>query len=272
MLNNLKEEIEKYNFFIKKGYGQNFLIDKGMINKIVAGANLPQSSVVLEVGPGFGSLTTYLSSICEKLICVEIDKALASILKGYNLKNTEIINKDFLKIDIEELLKPYEEVHVVANLPYYISTPIIMKLIHPKIKSMTLMMQKEVADRFKASKNTKEYGSLTLAINYYMNVSHVANVPSGCFYPRPSVESCVIKLERKETEFITDETSLFDLIKKAFAKRRKTLVNSLHLSEFAFTKEEILKALASLGIKENIRAEDLELYQYISLNDVLYQS
>ena len=269
MLNNLKEEIEKYNFFIKKGYGQNFLIDKGMIKKIVEGASLPPFSVVLEIGPGFGSLTTVLSDISQKLICVEIDRSLASILESYNLENTEIINKDFLKIDLEELLVPYEEVHVVANLPYYISTAIIMKLIHPKIKSMTLMMQKEVADRFKASKNSKEYGSLTLAINYYMNVSKIANVPSGCFYPRPAVESCVVRLEKKETQFQTDVDSLFDLIKKSFANRRKTMVNSLHLSDFSFSKEEVINAMLKAGIKENARAEDLEISDYVLINNTL---
>jgi len=269
MLNNLKEQIEKYNFFIKKGYGQNFLVDKGMINKIVEGAYLPQNSIILEIGPGFGSLTHKLSEVAEKVICIEIDKTLIPILESYDLPNVEIIHNDFLKLDIEELLAPYDEVHVVANLPYYISTPIIMKLLHEKIKSMTLMMQKEVAERFKAMKNTKEYGSLTLAIGYYANVSHVANVPSGCFHPRPSVESAVVRLERKEKSFETDEENLFSLIRMAFAKRRKTMANSLLLSGFEGTKEEITVMLEKVGIKDNARAEDLTLEDYISLNNTL---
>ncbi|MCL1925339.1 MAG: 16S rRNA (adenine(1518)-N(6)/adenine(1519)-N(6))-dimethyltransferase RsmA [Defluviitaleaceae bacterium] len=277
MLNNLKEQIEKYNFSIKKGYGQNFLIDKGMINKIVDGAKLPEKSIVLEIGPGFGSLTNALSSICEKVICIEIDKSLIPILESYNLLNVQVIHSDFLKLDLEELLKGYSELHVVANLPYYISTPIIMKLLTYKptnngahIKSMTMMMQKEVAARLKAEKNSKEYGSLTLAVGYYAAVSHVANVPSGCFHPRPAVESTVIRLEKKENGFQTDERKLFSLIKMAFAKRRKTLVNSLLLSGFEGTKEQISSTLSALGIKENTRAEDLDLEDYVRLNNHLH--
>jgi len=267
--------IKKYDFFIKKGYGQNFLVDQNIVNKIVEGAQLTKDDIVLEVGPGIGALTDALAPRCHKVICVEIDKSLIPILKD-NLvaQNVEIIQGDILKIDIPQLLEPYSRVKVVANLPYYISTPIINAFLGTKAVSLTMMMQKEVGDRLYARPKTKAYGSLTLAISYHCDITLIGNVSKHCFIPQPNVDSMVLRFDlRKPTTTPTNEEFLFNFIRAAFSKRRKTLVNAV--SSWAswdginIQKEDLERALKKINKATNIRAEELSLEEYIKLTDTI---
>ena len=278
---NTIQVLQKYKFNFQKKFGQNFLIDTHVLDKIIASADVNKEDCVLEIGPGIGTMTQYLAEKAKKVVAVEIDKALipilADTLKEYD--NVRVINEDILKVDIGALAE--EENHgkpikVVANLPYYITTPIIMGLFesHVPIHSITVMVQKEVADRMQVGPGTKDYGALSLAVQYYAKPEIVANVPPNCFMPRPNVGSAVIRLTRHEQPPVTveDEKLMFRLIRASFNQRRKTLVNGLHNSpELNFTKEEIASALEKMGLSQTIRGEALDLQQFGQLSDLLWE-
>ncbi len=274
-----KQIIQKHNFTVKKNYGQNFLIDNHVLNKIITSSHITAEDCVLEIGPGLGGLTEILCDHAKKVIAVEIDKTLIPILQENlaNKENVTIINDDILKVDIEKLIEEENDgkpIKVVANLPYYITTPIIMGLLEKKlkVKSITVMVQKEVAYRMKSEPSTKDYGALTLAVQYYANTYLVANVPPNCFVPRPNVDSAVIRLDVHETRPVTpkDENYMFEIIKAAFSQRRKTLLNCLfNWENFNFTKEEIKVFLEKASLHENVRGETLSLVQFCVLSDVM---
>lgn len=269
--------IKKYNFSFQKRYGQNFLIDSHVIEKIIRAAEITKDDVVLEIGPGIGTMTQYLAEAAGKVYAVEIDKNLLSVLDETlaDYDNVTVINEDILKVDIKQLLgEDAERVKVVANLPYYITTPIIMGLFenHIPAKSITVMVQKEVAMRMQAGPGSKDYGALSLAVQYYANPYIVANVPPNCFIPRPGVGSAVIRLTRwsEPPIKVKDEKRLFALIRASFNQRRKTLQNGINNSpELHFTKEQVVEALTKMGLSESIRGEALTLEQFAELSDLL---
>lgn len=276
---NTIEVLQKYKFNFQKKFGQNFLIDTHVLDKIIASANVNKDDFVLEIGPGIGTMTQYLAEHAKKVVAVEIDKALIPILedtlKEYD--NVRVINEDILKVDIAALAQEENNgnpIKVVANLPYYITTPIIMGLFesHVPIQSITVMVQKEVADRMQVGPGTKDYGALSLAVQYYAKPEIVANVPPNCFMPRPNVGSAVIRLTRHEQPpvIVKDEKLMFRLIRASFNQRRKTLVNGLNNSpELNFTKEEIAACLEEMGLSQTIRGEALNLEQFGKLSDLL---
>ena len=276
---NTIEVLQKYNFSFQKKFGQNFLIDTHVLDKIIQSANITKDDMVLEIGPGIGTMTQYLAQAAGKVIAVEIDKNLIPILEdtlsGYD--NVRVINEDVLKLDLKKLADEENNgkpVKVVANLPYYITTPIIMGLFekHVPLLSVTVMVQKEVADRMQVGPGTKDYGALSLAVQYYAEPYIVANVPPNCFIPRPGVGSAVIRLTRFQEPpvKVKDEQLMFRLIRASFNQRRKTLQNGIANSgELSFTKEEVAKALESLGISANIRGESLGLAEFAALSDIL---
>ena len=273
------EVIQKYQFAFQKRFGQNFLIDAHVLEKIVSAAGITKDDCVLEIGPGIGTMTQYLAESAGQVIAVEIDTnllpILADTLKDYS--NVMVINQDILKVDINELVKEYNNgrpIKVVANLPYYITTPIIMGLFESNvpIDNITVMVQKEVADRMQVGPGTKDYGALSLAVQYYAKPYIVANVPPNCFMPRPKVGSAVIRLERYENPPVTveDEKLMFRLIRASFNQRRKTLANGLKNSpELDYTKEEIEAAIEALGRGASIRGEALTLEEFAKLADLL---
>lgn len=269
------EVLQKYNFAFQKRFGQNFLIDTHVLEKIIAASQISKEDFVLEIGPGIGTMTQYLAEYAREVAAVEIDNTLIPILKD-TLKdwdNVTVINDDILKVDIRKLAlernggKP---IKVVANLPYYITTPIIMGLFENQvpIDSITIMVQKEVADRMQVGPGTKDYGALSLAVQYYAKPEIVANVPPNCFMPRPKVGSAVIRLERYEKPpvEVSNEKLMFRIIRASFNQRRKTLVNGLKNSqEFSYSREEIEEVLNECGIPLNIRGEALTLAEFASL-------
>ena len=269
------EVLQKYNFAFQKRFGQNFLIDTHVLEKIVAASQITKEDFVLEIGPGIGTMTQYLAEYAREVTAVEIDNTLIPILKD-TLKdwdNVTVINDDILKVDIRKLAleknggKP---IKVVANLPYYITTPIIMGLFENQvpIDSITIMVQKEVADRMQVGPGTKDYGALSLAVQYYAKPEIVANVPPNCFMPRPKVGSAVIRLERYEKPpvEVSNEKLMFRIIRASFNQRRKTLVNGLKNSqELSYSREEIEEVLNECGIPLNIRGEALTLAEFASL-------
>ena len=269
------EVIQKYQFAFQKRFGQNFLVDAHVLEKIVSAAGITKDDCVLEIGPGIGTMTQYLSESAGQVIAVEIDTnllpILADTLKDYS--NVKVINQDILKVDINELVKEYNNgrpIKVVANLPYYITTPIIMGLFENQvpIDSITIMVQKEVADRMQVGPGTKDYGALSLAVQYYAKPQIVANVPPNCFMPRPKVGSAVIKLERyvEHPVEVKNEKLMFRIIRASFNQTRKTLVNGLKNSpELQFSKEQIEQALNTCGLSLNIRGEALTLEQFAQL-------
>ena len=273
------EVIQKHGFDFQKKFGQNFLIDSHVLNKIIDAAEITKDDFVLEIGPGIGTMTQYLAEAAREVTAVEIDRNLIPILKetlaAYD--NVTVINQDVLKTDIAALAQEKnggKPIKVVANLPYYITTPIIMGLFesHVPISSITVMVQKEVAMRMQAGPGTKDYGALSLAVQFYSEPYIAANVPPNCFIPRPNVGSAVIRLKSYEEPpvKVKDEKLLFALIRASFNQRRKTLVNGLkNSSELNFTKEEILEALNKCGFNENVRGEALTLAQFAALADVL---
>ena len=276
---NTIEILQKYKFVYQKKFGQNFLIDTHVLDKIIGSAEITKDDVVLEIGPGIGTMTQYLACAAKKVIAVEIDKALIPILEDTlsEYENVRVINHDVLKVDIAKLAEEEnggKPIKVVANLPYYITTPIIMGLFanHVPIKSITVMVQKEVADRMQVGPGTKDYGALSLAVQYYAKPYIVANVPPNCFMPRPKVGSAVIRLERYENPPVTveDEKLMFRLIRASFNQRRKTLANGLKNSpELDYTKEEIEAAIEALGRGASIRGEALTLEEFAKLADLL---
>ncbi|XCP85256.1 16S rRNA (adenine(1518)-N(6)/adenine(1519)-N(6))-dimethyltransferase RsmA [Roseburia hominis] len=276
---NTIEILQKYNFNFQKKFGQNFLIDTHVLDKIIRAAEITKDDFVLEIGPGIGTMTQYLACAAREVAAVEIDKNLIPILwdtlKGYD--NVTVINEDILRLDIEELVREKNEgrpIKVVANLPYYITTPIIMGLFekHVPLESITVMVQKEVADRMQVGPGTKDYGALSLAVQYYAEPYIVANVPPNCFMPRPSVGSAVIRLTRHEKPpvQVQDEAFLFQIIRASFNQRRKTLANGLKNSrELNISKEIIEKAIEELGRGSSIRGEALNLTEFARLADIL---
>lgn len=273
-----KEIINRYDFAFKKNFGQNFLIDERVLNKIIASAEITKEDTVLEVGPGIGTLTQALARHAKKVIAVEIDKTLIPILEDVlsDFDNIEIINNDILKVDVAQLAADNggKSLKVVANLPYYITTPIIMGILEQQlpVESITVMIQKEVALRMQAEPSTKDYGALSLAVRYYCEPYLVANVPQNCFMPRPNVDSAVIRLTlHKNPPVKTDnEQLMFKLIKTAFSQRRKTLLNCIFNSgEFNMNKEQIAAFLNENGFDERIRGEKLTLEDFARLADSL---
>ncbi|MCI8371115.1 MAG: 16S rRNA (adenine(1518)-N(6)/adenine(1519)-N(6))-dimethyltransferase RsmA [Lachnospiraceae bacterium] len=271
--------LQKYHFVFQKKYGQNFLIDTHVLDKIIRAASITDSDCVLEIGPGIGTMTQYLAEHARQVIAVEIDKHLIPILEetlsAYS--NITLLNADILKLDIQNLIDTYNKgqpIKVVANLPYYITTPIIMGLFesHVPLDSITVMVQKEVADRMQAKPGSKDYGALSLAVQYYAQPYIAANVPPNCFMPRPNVGSAVIRLTRHPSlpVAVQDEKLLFQLIRASFNQRRKTLVNGLYNApDLSFSKEEITNALSKAGLSSTIRGEALNLEQFALLADIL---
>lgn len=271
--------LQKYNFNFQKKFGQNFLIDTHVLEKIIAEAKITREDCVVEIGPGIGTMTQYLAESAGHVVAVEIDKALIPILQDTlsSYDNVEVINEDILKVD---LLKLVEEkngsrpVKVVANLPYYITTPIVMGLFESGVPlhSITIMVQKEVAERMQAGPGTKDYGALSLAVQYYAQAEVVANVPPNCFIPRPNVGSAVIRLTRYEKPpvEVRDEKLMFAMIRASFNQRRKMLANGLgNAAGLSVGKDEVRNALISMGISENIRGEAMTLEQFAQLSNLL---
>lgn len=273
------EVLQKYNFTFQKKFGQNFLIDPHVLDKIIAAAEITKDDFVLEIGPGIGTLTQYLAEAAREVVAVEIDSSLIPILEDTlsSYDNVSVINEDVLKVDLKKLAEERnggKPIKVVANLPYYITTPIIMGLFesHVPLKSLTVMVQKEVALRMQAGPGTKDYGALSLAVQYYADPYLAANVPPNCFMPRPNVGSAVIRLTRfEETPVkVTDEALLFRLIRASFNQRRKTLQNGLVNSpELHFSKEQVAAAIETLGVSPSVRGEDLTLEQFAALCNAL---
>ena len=275
---NTIEILKKYNFSFQKRFGQNFLIDTHVLEKIVDEAGIDEDDCVLEIGPGIGTMTQYLCERAGRVIAVEIDKALIPILNDTlsSYSNVEIINEDILKVDITNLCNKYNNgrpIKVVANLPYYITTPIIMGLFESgcPLESITIMVQKEVADRMKCGPGSKDYGSLSLAVQFYSNPEIVANVSPESFIPKPCVGSSVIRLTRypKPPVEVDDEKYMFKLIRAAFNMRRKTMVNSLMSGNLGLTKEEILSAIDKLNLSPQVRGEALTLNEFAALSNIL---
>ena len=276
---NTIEVIQKYNFAFQKKFGQNFLIDTHVLDKIISAAGMTKEDTVLEVGPGIGTMTQRLSQAAGQVIAVEIDTNLIPILKDtlQDCENVTVINEDILKIDIKKLAEEKgggRPVKVVANLPYYITTPIIMGLFesHVPVESITVMVQKEVADRMQVGPGTKDYGALSLAVQYYAEPYIVANVPPNCFMPRPKVGSAVIRLTRhaQTSVQVENEKLLFQIIRASFNQRRKTLANGLKNYEgLSFEKETIEAAIAECGFSPSVRGEALSLEEFAKLANVL---
>lgn len=270
-----KEIINKYSFAFQKKFGQNFLIDSNVLESIIRGAEITKDDFVLEIGPGIGTMTQYLCEAARQVVAVEIDKMLIPILEDTlsEYDNVEVINQDVLKVDIKSLAEEKNNgkpIKVVANLPYYITTPIIMGLFESgvPIDSITIMVQKEVADRMQTGPGSKDYGALSLAVQYYATAKVILNVSATCFMPRPNVDSAVIKLTRHKepTVNVADEKLMFKIIRASFNQRRKTLVNGLKNSpELSFSKEQIVKAIEKIGKPEAIRGEALTLEEFAEL-------
>lgn len=273
------EVIQKYQFAFQKRFGQNFLIDAHVLEKIVSAAGITKDDCVLEIGPGIGTMTQYLAENAGHVVAVEIDRNLIPILKETlaDYDNVTVINEDILRVDIKALAEEYnggKPIKVVANLPYYITTPIIMGLFESgvPIDNITVMVQKEVADRMKEGPGSKDYGALSLAVQYYAEPEIVANVPPNCFIPRPNVGSAVIRLTRhKEMPVeVKDPALMFKIIRASFNQRRKTLQNGLgNAPELPYTKEQIAAAIAEMGLTPTIRGEALSLAQFAQLSDIL---
>lgn len=279
---NTIEVLQKYNFNFQKKFGQNFLIDGNILDKIVDAAEITEEDCVLEIGPGIGTMTQYLAERAKMVIAVEIDKNLIPILQdtlsSYN--NVTVINEDILKVDINRIVDEQNggrPIKVVANLPYYITTPIIMALFenHVALQSITIMVQKEVADRMRVGPGTKDYGALSLAVQYYAYPEIVVRVPASCFMPRPNVDSTVIRLTRYEKPpvEVKDEAYLFAVIRASFNQRRKTLVNGLtNAANLGISKEKIIEVLEQMGLSLTIRGETLTLGQFAELSNRLVET
>lgn len=278
---NTIEVLQKHDFHFQKKYGQNFLIDTHILEEIVAAAQITEEDFVLEIGPGIGTMTQYLCEAARFVTAVEIDDKLIPILKETlaDYTNAEVLHADILKVDIAALAREKnggKPIKVVANLPYYITTPIIMELFesHVPIESITVMVQKEVAERMKEGPGSKEYGALSLAVQYYADPQIVLEVPPSCFMPQPKVGSAVIRLVRHAAPpaEVFSEKLLFQVIRASFNQRRKTLANGLaNYGAFGLPKEELAACIGELGVPENIRGEALSLAQFAALSNILYK-
>lgn len=269
--------LQKYHFNFQKKFGQNFLIDLHVLEKIVDAAQITGEDCVLEIGPGIGTMTQYLAESAREVVAVEIDRALIPILQdtlsAYD--NVTIINEDILKVDVQQIVEERNQgrpIKVVANLPYYITTPIIMGLLenHVPLQSITIMVQKEVAERMQVGPGTKDYGALSLAVQYYARPEIVAHVPANCFMPRPNVDSTVIRLTRYQEPpvQVQDEKHMFALIRASFNQRRKTLANGL-ANGMGISREQVNAALEEMGLPATIRGEALTLEQFAQLSNLL---
>ena len=278
---NTIEILQKYQFHFQKKFGQNFLIDPHVLKKIMDKAEISKDDCIVEIGPGIGTMTQYLAENARQVIAIEIDQNLIPILQDTlsDYQNVMVINEDVLKVDMYGLIEEKNQgkpIKVVANLPYYITTPIIMGLLesHIPLDSITIMVQKEVAERMQEGPGSKEYGALSLAVQYYAKPEIVAYVPTNCFMPRPKVGSAVIRLtchERPPVE-VKNEKFMFDLIRASFNQRRKTLVNGLgNAANLNLKKDQVAAALEAMGITAAIRGEALSLEQFARLSDILYQ-
>lgn len=271
--------LQKYQFNFQKKFGQNFLIDPSVLERIVDAAQITKEDCVLEIGPGIGTMTQYLAESAREVVAVEIDRALIPILNdtlsAYD--NVTVINADILKVDIEQLVEERNggrPIKVVANLPYYITTPIIMNLLESRVplKSITIMVQKEVAERMQVGPGTKDYGALSLAVQYYAKPEIMANVPPNCFIPRPNVGSAVIRLTRYEEPpvQVQDERKMFALIRASFNQRRKTLANGLsNAAGLGVTRERVAQVLKEMGLPVTVRGETFTLEQFAELSNLL---
>ena len=266
--NEFKNQMEKYNFNFKKMYGQNFIIDENIINNIITSSNIDKDTLVIEIGPGAGSLTHKLSQYSKQVLCYEIDTTLKEFLQD-NLKdcnNVDIIFKDFLKADVLEDIKKYsyKKLYVVANLPYYITTPIIIKFIEDKIPvdKIVVMVQKEVGDRFKAKPNTKDYNSLSIYLNYYFDVKKLLDISKNVFIPKPNVDSIVVEFSKKENKYnLKNEKLFFNLVKDSFTQKRKTLKNNLKNYDL----KKIQEVLNKYNFDLSIRAEQLPIEVFVDI-------
>ena len=274
--------LKKYGFSMRKKFGQNFLIDANILEKIVNTAEIGPDDIVLEVGPGIGTLTQYLAARAKKVIAVEIDAALIPILHETlgMFDNVEIIHEDIMKFDVDGYFEQFSadacRRKVVANLPYYITTPVLMRLLEGKtaFDTMLFMVQKEVAERILAAPGTKDYGALSLAASYYTETQMAGTVPPSCFVPRPGVDSALMlmKVYEKKKVQVKDENHMFALIRASFNQRRKTLANGIsHFEGLPYTREEVTGALSSMGLSETIRGETLTLSQFAELSDLLLE-
>lgn len=270
--------LQKYNFVFQKKFGQNFLIDSHVLEKIVDAARITDEDCVLEIGPGIGTMTQYLAESAREVVAVEIDRALIPILQdtlsGYD--NVTVLNEDIMKVDVGRIVRERNQgnpIKVVANLPYYITTPIVMSLLenHVPLRSITVMVQREVADRMQVGPGTKDYGALSLAVQYYTKPEIVAHVPANCFMPRPNVDSAVIRLTRYQEPpvEVQDEKYLFALIRASFNQRRKTLANGL-ANGMGIPREQVTAALEQMGLTATTRGEALTLEQFARLSNLLY--
>ena len=276
---NTIEVLQKYHFNFQKKYGQNFLIDPHVLDKIIGESGIEKEDMILEIGPGIGTMTQYLAEAAREVVAIEIDKNLIPILEDTlsEYKNITVINQDVLKVDLRKLVMEKNQgkpIKVVANRPYYITTPIIMELLESKlpIESITIMVQKEVAERMQQTPGSKEYGALSLAVQYYAKPEIVANVPPNCFMPRPKVGSAVIRLTLHQNPVIEveDEEFMFRLIRASFNQRRKTLINGIgNAPNINVGKEEVKAALEEMGLSENIRGEMLSLEEFARLSNLL---
>ena len=276
---NTIEVLQKYNFNFQKKFGQNFLIDTRILEGIIQAARVTKEDFVLEIGPGIGTMTQYLCEHAREVVAVEIDQNLIPILKDTlsEYDNVEVIHDDILKVDINELARERnggKPIKVVANLPYYITTPIIMGLFesHVPIDSITIMVQKEVADRMQVGPGTKDYGALSLAVQYYAKPKIVLNVPPSCFMPQPKVGSAVIRLTRHEAPpvDVKNEKLMFALIRASFNQRRKTLANGLNnFPQISLSKEQIQECIVELGVPVTVRGEALSLEQFAALSNII---
>lgn len=279
----VKEILKKYNIKPRKSLGQNFLIDNNKINKIVEYANISEDDLVIEIGPGVGSLTVKIIEKCGFFLAIELDKNMILVLEDLlvNYENKyKILNKDVLKVDIDDYILEYRDkyksIKLIGNLPYYITTPIVMKILESSksIDSLIIMVQKEVADRIVASENTKDYSSLSVAVQYYSNPKIIMKVPPGCFWPEPDVMSSIVKLDiSKDNKYnINDKDCFFGIVKAAFEQRRKTLLNALYNSKkFNFKKNEILEMIKLQGLDENVRGENLSIMQFANLSNAFFE-
>lgn len=271
--------LQKYNFNFQKKFGQNFLIDERVLDRIIAAAQITEEDCVLEIGPGIGTMTQYLAESAREVVAVEIDQALIPILEDTlsEYRNVTVLNQDILKTDVQKIVRERnagKPIKVVANLPYYITTPIVMGLFesHVPMESITVMVQKEVAERMQVGPGTKDYGALSLAVQYYAKPEVVANVPPNCFMPRPKVGSAVIRMICYEEPpvKVEDEAKLFALIRASFNQRRKTLVNGLsNAAGLNISREQVLGALETMGLSATVRGEALTLEQFARLSDLL---
>lgn len=270
-INKTKELLQKYNLQAKKKFGQNFLIDSNVVKKIVACANINKETTVIEIGPGLGSMTELLCENAKKVICFEIDHDMVNILTSeLTFDNLEIIEKDFLKVNLNDYIKEKERIIVVSNLPYYVTTPIITKILEDDIVSeIYVMVQDEVADRFVGLPGNKDYGSITVLINYYSDAKYEFKVSRNCFYPSPNVDSAIVSMKKNKKDYeLNNEAKFLKFVQDIFAMRRKTLINNI-INKYSLKRDKIEGILAELGLDVNVRSENLNLDKIVNLYNKL---